>query len=385
MLHLLNWGMGVESTAILAQWIFNPETRPFTNFDELIVLVAQTGDEYRESKELCEAHILPLMREYNVRLVQVARAGHSEKDGYIVLDDSRQPQQLFTDGAHKLSTELITSGTVPRLGRPHFCAMKFKGYALDAWIRDNITEAFGPYIGYNSDEAKRMTHANEYGCRGELYRYPLIDEGKNRQWCIDYLQEKFGVLWAKSCCQFCPFQQKTAVVERWMQDPEAGGFAAFIERVALSFNPRMNLFGDVSAYDLLITSGNVKAIAHFNAQLESCEWAVYKVQRIYRQFKTASGRMQVNADRNIKNVFTGRQNEAIAKLQEMARVLDCPVITDGPMRFYEIERQPLVYPTLEFYYVVAPALSPDKCRNIKTFQAKWQEVLSPQLNLFELS
>ncbi|NJR61835.1 MAG: hypothetical protein HC769_25210 [Cyanobacteria bacterium CRU_2_1] len=51
-LHLLNWGMGVESTAILVRWMLEPQSRPFNDFHNLIVLTAQTGDEMDETKYL---------------------------------------------------------------------------------------------------------------------------------------------------------------------------------------------------------------------------------------------------------------------------------------------------------------------------------------------
>jgi len=87
-LHLLNWGMGVESTAILMRWMVEPRSRPFQNFRQLIVLVAQTGDEIDETKHLCETYLFPLLRQHRIRLVQVARASTSKRDGYLVLSDT---------------------------------------------------------------------------------------------------------------------------------------------------------------------------------------------------------------------------------------------------------------------------------------------------------
>jgi hypothetical protein len=90
-LHLLNWGMGVESTAILVRWLLEPQSRPFDSCQNLIVLTAQTGDEMDETKSLCETHLFPLMRAHQVRLVQVAKASASKLDGYIILSHTQQP------------------------------------------------------------------------------------------------------------------------------------------------------------------------------------------------------------------------------------------------------------------------------------------------------
>lgn len=124
-LHLLNWGMGVESTAILVRWILEPATRPFHDLQDLIVLTAQTGDEVEETRLLCEAYLLPLLRQHQIRLVQVAKTTASKLDGYVVLSDTSEPHKLHTEGYFKLSYDLLQSGTVPRLGRPHICAQRW--------------------------------------------------------------------------------------------------------------------------------------------------------------------------------------------------------------------------------------------------------------------
>src|SRR5688500_13193943 len=100
--HILSYGMGVESTAILLRWSIEPDTRRCT-LDELIVITAQVGDEYRDTGGNVETYILPIMRQLGIRYVQVARRGHLEADGITVLDDSREPRTVFLDGDYKLS------------------------------------------------------------------------------------------------------------------------------------------------------------------------------------------------------------------------------------------------------------------------------------------
>lgn len=103
-------GNGVESTAILVRWLLEPETRPCA-LDELLVLTAQTGDEYEDTGVLCERYILPLLRAERIRFVEVARRGHLEKEGIVVLANSRSPGRMHMDGAYKLSDELRSAGT----------------------------------------------------------------------------------------------------------------------------------------------------------------------------------------------------------------------------------------------------------------------------------
>src|SRR5262249_35486196 len=63
---ILNLGMGVESSAILARLLLEPDVRDFELAD-LVVVTAQTGDEFSDTAALVEAHLLPLMRRHGVR------------------------------------------------------------------------------------------------------------------------------------------------------------------------------------------------------------------------------------------------------------------------------------------------------------------------------
>src|SRR5688572_10191624 len=106
--------MGVDSTALLLRWLHEPPSRGF-GLPQLVCLTAQTGDEFDSTRELVEAHVLPLLRRFRVRYVQVARAGPLEEDGVAVLDDSRAPRRLCAAGAYRLSQELLSAGTVPQV------------------------------------------------------------------------------------------------------------------------------------------------------------------------------------------------------------------------------------------------------------------------------
>src|SRR4051794_37709595 len=84
----LSWGLGVDSSAILTRWLLEPDSRDF-DLADLTVLVAMTGDEHPSSEQLATTHLLPLLAQHGVRLVQVARGGRSDRDGIVVLGDSR--------------------------------------------------------------------------------------------------------------------------------------------------------------------------------------------------------------------------------------------------------------------------------------------------------
>src|SRR6185436_11381670 len=109
---ILSYGMGVESTAILLRWLEEPASRDF-ELSDLTVVTAMTGDEWAETGTLVRSFILPKLREYGVRFVQLARKGRLEADGIIVLDDSSCPERLHLQGGYKLSLELEHAGTIP--------------------------------------------------------------------------------------------------------------------------------------------------------------------------------------------------------------------------------------------------------------------------------
>ena len=90
-----------------------PETRRPCDLRDLIVITAQTGNEYPDTGRDVERHILPLLRQHGIRFVQLARHGHLEADGITVLSDTRQPTTVYLDGDYRLSDELRKNGTVP--------------------------------------------------------------------------------------------------------------------------------------------------------------------------------------------------------------------------------------------------------------------------------
>jgi len=154
---VLSFGMGVESSALFVRWADEAAARDFDLTEDLIVITAQTGDEYPDTKLLLERHILPRMRAHRVRYVQVARAGHLEEDGIVVLSDTREPYEVYLDGAYKLSQELRAVGTVPQFSGEHRCSLKFKAWVIETWLRREMSgEPYRHAFGYNATESKRI-------------------------------------------------------------------------------------------------------------------------------------------------------------------------------------------------------------------------------------
>jgi hypothetical protein len=271
---ILCYGLGVESTAILIRWCLEADTRP-CDLKQLTVISAMVGNEYKDTGTLVDTHILPMMRQYGIRYVQVARKGHLEADGIEVLSDTRVPQHLYLDGAYKLSDELRAAGTVPGFAGAHTCSLKAKVFPIERWMKDYYrVPEFGHALGYNAEETSRVRASEEanavrnvaFGFNAEEMSrvadaiahdtprrkglYPLVEWGWTRQDCIDYLLKTLGTPWAKSCCVFCPFsnnkQNRSALVERHKLHPEQTAEALMLQHMSMSLNPRGTLYRDSS-------------------------------------------------------------------------------------------------------------------------------------------
>ncbi|WP_040698929.1 hypothetical protein [Nocardia vinacea] len=125
-----SYGLGVESTAAIVRMLLDPGFRPpelREHLSNLIVMVAQTGDEWSSTCDLVAEHVLPLLAERKVRLVEVARAGPRAADGIVVLQDTRAPTRLHPDpdehGFYSLSAEHRRNRVMPTLGGQRTCSV----------------------------------------------------------------------------------------------------------------------------------------------------------------------------------------------------------------------------------------------------------------------
>lgn len=251
---VLSYGLGVDSTAVLTRWLLEPESRDF-DVQNLTVVTAMVGDEFSHTTRLVETHILPMLAAHSVRYLQVARASASQTDGIVVLDDSRHPTELFSDGAFTLSNEMRNGGLVPqRTGRT--CSIKSKGVPLDRAIQNIVDGAvFDHHIGFESNEKSRAHRDQVASAKSAVFtagqrraRFPLIEWGWDRAHAETYLRHVFGVDWPKSCCVYCPFSMSSRqgianVLDRYAAEPAAGQQSLLLEHSALALNPTQTLTG----------------------------------------------------------------------------------------------------------------------------------------------
>ncbi len=408
MYTVLSYGMGVESSALLVRWLTEPATCPCP-LSELVVISAQIGDEYQDTRTLVETYILPLLRRHHIRYVQVARHGHLEEDGITVLSDTTQPDRLFIEGDYKLSDELRTNGTVPQFGGVHRCSLKAKVFPIESWLRDchpypslhafgynadetkrveksQVADAKRVAFGFNADEQSRVERTLQYDTPVRISIFPLVEWGWNRQHCLDYLKQQFGVIWTKSACVFCPFNRLTSdAIDRHKAHPEQVADALMLEHISLSLNPRGTLYPGKSLVQITEASGNAPAMDRFRQELDRAGWMVYRVRRLYHAAKGKDGKVHFDK-KGIAIRAVERISEVVPKgvaldiLTQLARPAEETTEQRGITYVYRQRCGPL-YPTREEFLVAAPAAVETKARyGLGWFEQQWD---SPQGKLFE--
>lgn len=363
---VLSYGMGVESSAILLRWLEDPPSRDF-DLSQLIIITAQTGNEFQDLGPLIQGHIIPRLVKDGVRWVQVARAGARQEDGIVVLEDSRASTRAYLEGAFKLSDELTTAGTVPQVaaGR-RLCSLKAKGWPLDTWLEQNMAgRPFRHVMGFNADENDRMVRDSSYSTHQRSSEYPLAVWGWSREACERYIHDLTGVMWPKSCCSYCPFAYKVNSadmgrhLDRFRAEPAASAEALLLEHVSLALNPRMTLYASRSLRSVIEAApGMEKVLEAFAALLATLPWTVYRVRRYYH----ARGRADRKTDFMIKHTSSDGAHEALFEFGGDVRH------EAGAARIYTLHRGSS-YPTREEFYVAAPALPIEKSR--AGFDARW--------------
>lgn len=368
---ILSWGLGADSTAILLRWLVEPSSREFA-LEDLVVVAAMTGDEFAETIELCERHVLPRLRDAGARLVQVARGGRSVGDGVVVLDDSRHPTRLYGGGAYKLSDELLSAGTVPMVasGR-RTCTAKAKGVPLDSMIEQlSRGAAFTHVLGFECDEQGRAARDRSYSSVARANRYPLIEWGWDRAACQAYLESVTGVVsWPKSCCVYCPFSANrgnlATHLARYAREPDAALLALRIERASRALNASMTLYGSKSVEDLLVAGGLGRLVDELDARLATEEHVVMDVRRVL----VAKGR----GWRSTRVVFRGSRDSCAAELRRLAAEVGSEIETDAEAVRLWLRRRGDDGVSAERFFVVVPGRVEPKQR--PGFERVWSRAV----------
>jgi hypothetical protein len=168
---------------------------------------------------------------------------------------------VYVDGVYRLS--------VPTYSAEHRCSLKFKAWVIEQRLTANVrlparhtfgynaaeTErvarseaAFRERIafGFNRDESARVARSRRYNTPTRTAFYPLVDWGWDRNWCQEYIVRQLGIVWKRSACAFCPFNNlNDNTISRHKEHPQKAGDALLLEHVSLALNPRATSLGTV--------------------------------------------------------------------------------------------------------------------------------------------
>jgi hypothetical protein len=362
-------GLGWDSAAYLARVLLEPETRDY-DLQDLVVLTAQTGDEWPITKHLAETYMYPLLAEHQVRTVQVARAGRYERDGYVVLDDTRTPTICHTEGGpYRLSDEMLAMGTVPQYGGRRKCSLKFKGFALDQWIAAYTQgQPYRHIIGFEANETRRIAKdlkVTKKTLPGRIPEYPLHAWNWDRETCGQYLLMQFGAVWAKSACTYCPFalsaeEERRLTIQRYIAEPEIAMLPMRMEFTSIGLNPKQSLIkGKHLINEIAATPGSKPLMAEFTSHLDQGEWSIYQVRRAHTAKK--GDRMKRGTTyRSLVTLDVGRRASMLRELERRAARLGVSVQQAGRHHRVVLEERGSYYPQREAALVLAPTGAIDK-------------------------
>lgn len=356
---ILSYGLGVDSTAILLRWLHEPSSRDF-ELKNLVVITAMTGHEFEETGALVTKHILPKLARMGVRFVQLARGGLLQADGVTVLGDSRHPTTLSLGGDYTLLLELEQGRTVPQYasGRRR-CSQKYKGWVIDTWLERELkdTTSFAHAMGYATGEEKRADKDSRFATERRRPFYPLLEWGWDRQACLDYIEQVTEVKgWPKSCCFFCPFSGgRDAHIERLAKREKLAMEALILEYMSLAFNPRQQLFATGKSLEqTLVDAGHHHLIESRDKQLDTLDWQIYEVRRLWRSKASCMRSIRVLSNTGSKAWALERLDEAELaqpELQPGADMLSHP----RHRRVWKRKEDHELYPKLEAFLLAAPA------------------------------
>ncbi len=376
---VINWGLGVDSTAYIARMLTAPATHGI-DLEHTVVLYMATGSEWPETRLLVEKFMLPLLREHGVRFVQLARNGHLQGAGFTVLDDSRCPERLFARGPWTLWDDLEAVGTVPQQAGTRKCSLWAKGDVGDWWLRRVFGgRPFRQIMGFNADEeGRRFGDQANSKMPGRTGEFPLIEWGWGRQRCEDYLLERFGVHWPKSYCTFCCFPASMgalpAHLERMRCHPELAGEVLRLEYTAMSLNPNARLYGRKSLLELLDPDHprDRACLDAFKRELDM-PWALYRVRRLF--LLSDDGRRRP-VMRSTERIDLGRPQQLSQRLATISQRHGIEVEHDaayGRARAWARPRG-AAWPMAEDLFATAPARVIDKQET--GFERAWNALLA---------
>ena len=202
MITIASWGGGVNSTAMIVEWLDRGNKIDY-------VLFADTGGE----KPTTYAYMETFADWLSKRGVEFVRVKANVQD-------------------ETLEAECLRTKRLPSLAYWFKkCSLKWKRQPQDKWV-NNCEAARETWkqggrvlklIGYDAGETRRATPKNgkaSFDDEKYTYRYPLIEWGMDRDACVEALRSRSMEVPPKSSCFFCPASTVGEILDLQEEHPD---------------------------------------------------------------------------------------------------------------------------------------------------------------------
>jgi 3'-phosphoadenosine 5'-phosphosulfate sulfotransferase (PAPS reductase)/FAD synthetase len=200
MKYILNFGAGVNSTALLIELVKRKEPLDYVIFADTGSEIPETYNCVKMMKEWCEEH--------NIRFIQVESIYRKSLYQYY-FDKKTIPWRKFRD-----------------------CTDKFKKSPITKFLNQFKAEGVTQYIGIGSDEVYRIKQSQ---VKWITFRYPLAEWKIDRAKCVKIIEREGLVVPPKSGCFCCPFQSKETWIKLLKEKPDYFKKARVLEEQNLSY------------------------------------------------------------------------------------------------------------------------------------------------------
>jgi len=228
-LTILSFGGGQDSTAILYKLIYDKKFRKKYAPNDLMVVMADTGNEHLETY-FHVAEIEKLCLRHAIKFMFIAQGSKhfpkSWRDG--LLSFYRAGNRVGSKCFPKTCTDNLKIKPIYNFVEEHV----HKTYGTEKVGRKRAIREFANkygkidvLIGIARNEEKRVgknedsPHAWMRDCINKVY--PLIDLGMNRQDCQDYIKSVGHEVPLPSNCILCPFMSEQELLYLSIVDPES--------------------------------------------------------------------------------------------------------------------------------------------------------------------
>lgn len=201
-LTIASWGGGVNSTAMVVEWLSRRERLDF-------VLFADTGGEKPTTYAYLET-FAEWLEKHDVTFIRLKAN---------VQDDTLEDECLRTKRLPSLAYGFKK------------CSLKWKRQPQDKWVNncDAAREAWAKgekvlkLIGFDAGETRRATPKNgksSWDDEKYTYRYPLIEWDMDREACVEALRSRGIPVPPKSSCFFCPASTVGEILDLQAKHPD---------------------------------------------------------------------------------------------------------------------------------------------------------------------